>query len=188
MNTTFKISIQRTIPTAPQGAGSLLNSLLADEYVLSLATRNYYWNATGADAPRLRQMFETQLRDIDGRLDRLAWQIGTLGDCARLGPTDLVAAGRPTIVPGAGLDSQAMLARLSDLHDEMIVRLKSAVGMATDRIGDAGTAKLLGDLLVLRERDAWMLRALRWDLAAYHDRDGWMLPATPWNHRVAAVA
>ncbi len=187
MNNTIKISIKRT-PIAPAQAGPLLNSVLADEYVLYLATRSYCWNATGPDAPRLRQMLGAQIREIDGRLDRLAWQVGSVGDWTRLGPTELAADGRPAVAPGAGLTVPAMVAGLCDLHDEMILRLKTAVGMCTDRVGDSGTADLLGDLLALHERDLWMLRALRWDLTVCHERDTWILPPQPWNNRVAATA
>lgn len=187
MNTAIKI-FPSSSPTARREIGPILNSLLADEYALSLAARRCCWNATGPDALRIRSLLESQIRESDRRLDRLAWQIGTVGACARLDLAGLAAAGDLAFVSGARPGAQALLNGLADLHDEMIVRLKSAVGMVTDRIGDAGTAILLTDLLMLRERDVWMLRALRWDLAASHVADTWMPPATPWDHRVAAVA
>jgi DNA-binding ferritin-like protein len=186
MQTTPKIS--PPLHSARGGIGSILNSVLADEYLLHLATHDCHLYANGADATPLRAMLGSQLREIGGRLDRLAWQIGCVGDWTRLGPAELAADGRPGFASCAGLKAPMMLGGLCDLHDELIVRLKTALGMCTDRIGDLDSAAILAELLVLRQRDAWMLGTLRWDLAAWHEQDTWMLPATSWDFHVTAAA
>ena len=43
----------------------ILKTVLADEFVLSTRTRNYYWNVTGSHFQELRALFGDQYRRLD---------------------------------------------------------------------------------------------------------------------------
>lgn len=141
----------------------ILNRLLAGEYLLYFAVRDYRWNVSGSDALKLHQLLGIHAHEIDGRMDRLAWRIGTLGGQPRISPTDLSASGCPVAAPGAGLAPARMLDELGRLQDALIARLRAAVDLCQRQFGDPDTTALLSDLLVYHERDAWVLRATYWD-------------------------
>ena len=52
-----------------------------------------------------------------------------------------------------------MIAELLDLHEEMIVQLRTDSQACTERFKDAGTADFLTGLMEQHEKAAWMLRA-----------------------------
>lgn len=141
----------------------ILNRLLAGEYLLYFAVRDYRWNVSGPDALKLHQLLGIQAHEIDGRLDRLAWRIGMLGGRTKVSPTDLGVAGWPAAAPGAGLSVERMLDELGRLQDELIARLRATVDLCQRQFSDPVTTELLADLVVYHERDAWVLRAMRWD-------------------------
>src|SRR5947207_4772860 len=57
----------------------ILNTLLADEYVLYTKTRNYHWNVTGPQFNDLHKFFETQYEALDDIVDEVAERARSLG-------------------------------------------------------------------------------------------------------------
>src|SRR3990172_5548114 len=61
------------------GAAQILNTLLADEYLLYTKTRNYHWNVTGPQFHDLHKFFEDQYEALDDVVDDVAERIRALG-------------------------------------------------------------------------------------------------------------
>ena len=62
-----------------QAVVSILNTLLADEYLLYTKTRNYHWNVTGPQFNDLHKFFETQYEALDDIVDEVAERARSLG-------------------------------------------------------------------------------------------------------------
>jgi starvation-inducible DNA-binding protein len=139
--------------------GSILNLLLADEYVLYATTRDYHWNVTGPEFRSLHRQFEEQYDQIAQWLDDIAERARAIGAGARGNWSDLTKAARCSADPGIGLPAEHMLGELLALHEEMIVQLRTDAEACLARYHDAGTADFLTGLMAQHEKAAWMLRA-----------------------------
>ena len=138
---------------------AILNTLLADEFLLYAKTRNFHWNVTGPQFNDLHKFFESLYEALDETVDEVAERaraldgraIGTLEEFrtkARLGE-------KPGVVPPA----RDMLATLLADHEALIRSLREDVDTVTDRLKDVGTADFLTGLLEKHEKTAWMLRS-----------------------------
>ena len=58
---------------------SILNILLADEYLLFTKTRNYHWNVVGKDFKERHEFFQEQYEKLDGMIDEIAERTRQLG-------------------------------------------------------------------------------------------------------------
>ena len=141
------------------GVVAILNTLLADEFLLYTKTRNYHWNVTGLQFNDLHKFFESLYEALDEVIDEVAERtraldgraFGTLEEFktkARLGE-------KPGVVPPA----REMLASLLADHEAQIRTLRDDVGTVNDRYKDVGTADFLTGLLEKHEKTAWMLRS-----------------------------
>src|SRR4051812_34680841 len=60
----------------------ILNTWLADEYVLTTKTKNFHWNVTGNTFYGLHMFFEMQYNLLDPMIDEIAEHIRYLGHFA----------------------------------------------------------------------------------------------------------
>lgn len=138
--------------------GAILNTLLADEYVLYTKTRRFHWNVVGANFSELHKFFEEQYEALDDIVDEVAERaraldvtaVGSLEEFARLARLEERAGKNP--------DASGMLAALLADHEALIGTLRKDVEAADD-LGDAGTNDFLTGLLEQHEKMAWMLRS-----------------------------
>jgi len=61
---------------------TLLNTLLADEYLLHTKTRNAHWNIQGHNFNELHKFFESQYNSLDIIIDDTAERVRALGHFA----------------------------------------------------------------------------------------------------------
>jgi starvation-inducible DNA-binding protein len=139
--------------------GQILNLLLADEYVLYTTTRDYHWNVTGPEFRSLHLQFEALYAQAADWIDQIAERSRAIGIGARGNWAELTAAARSSADPGKGLAAVQMLLELLDLHEEMVVQLRSDIEACAIRYKDAGTADFLTGLMKEHEKAAWMLRS-----------------------------
>ena len=52
--------------------GTILNALLADEFVIYVKTRRFHWNVVGPDFGELHKFFESQYEALDEIVDEVA--------------------------------------------------------------------------------------------------------------------
>ena len=59
--------------------GKILNQVLADEFRLSVATKDYHWNVTGPHFRSLHKLFEEHYEQLDERIDAVAERARAIG-------------------------------------------------------------------------------------------------------------
>jgi starvation-inducible DNA-binding protein len=137
---------------------AILNTLLADEYLLYTKTRNFHWNVTGMQFNDLHKFFEAQYEALDDTVDEVAERVRALGGRAFGTLEEFRKAARLTEHPGAVPAAREMLGALLADHEALARTLRADVDTATER-KDVGTADFLTALLEAHEKAAWMLRS-----------------------------
>ncbi len=142
-----------------QAVVQILNTLLADEYVLYTKTRNYHWNVVGPQFNDLHRFFESLYTPLNDVIDEVAERARALGGRASGSLAEFTKATRLTEDPGAAPSPREMLAALLADHEAIITTLRADIDTVTEEHRDAGTGDFLIGLLVQHEKTAWMLRA-----------------------------
>ena len=137
----------------------ILNTVLADEFVLYAKTRQFHWNVVGPSFGEMHQFFESQYQALEEIADTVAERsrsiggvpVGSLGEFLEL-----------TQLPqrrSTQLEVKEMISSLLSDHEAVVRSLRADIGAVVDQYGDIGTADFLTDLLQQHEKMAWMLRA-----------------------------
>src|SRR2546423_13591719 len=121
--------------TDSQRAGviDILNTLLADEYVLYTKTRNFHWNVTGPQFNDLHKFFEAQYTELNVIVDDVAERARALGGAAAGSLAEFTQLARLAEQPGKSLSARAMLAALLADHEAVIQHLRTDVATVGDR-------------------------------------------------------
>ena len=139
---------------------AILNTLLADEFLLYTKTRNFHWNVTGPQFNDLHKFFEAQYEALDDTIDEVAERARALGGRAFGTLEEFRSAARLGEKPGAVPAARDMLATLLADHEALIRTLREDIATVTDRHHDVGTGDFLTGVLEQHEKAAWMLRSL----------------------------
>lgn len=142
------------------GVVTILNAILADEYVLYTKTRNYHWNVEGPQFNDLHKFFEKQYEAVDELIDEVAERARALGGHALGTLTEFAKETRLPEHPGDHPDARTMVTRLLADHERLIKQLRADVETTASTHHDAGTSDFLTGLMETHEKMAWMLRAL----------------------------
>jgi starvation-inducible DNA-binding protein len=141
------------------GVCNLLDTLLADEFVLYTKTRKFHWNVTGPHFSELHKFFESQYEALDEIMDEVAERSRALGQEATGTLKEFVANTRLKEAPGKNPEATAMIANLLADHETLVRCLRADLETAQHKYHDAGTADFMTGLLEQHEKMAWMLRA-----------------------------
>jgi starvation-inducible DNA-binding protein len=141
------------------GVVEILNTLLADEFVLYTKTRNYHWNVVGLHFSELHAFFQQQYEALNDIVDDVAERVRAVGGrpVGTLG--EFLKRTRLKEHPGKYPDARGMLAHLLEDHETIIRHLRTDVEACAEKYGDMGTSDFLTELLERHEKMAWMLRA-----------------------------
>jgi starvation-inducible DNA-binding protein len=142
-----------------EAVANILNTLLADEYVLYAKTRNYHWNVVGPQFNDLHKFFEAQYTELNDIIDEVAERARTVGSPAVGTLTEFVKTTRLRERPGEYPDARGMISDLVADHEAVVRQLRADVVTVMDKHGDAGTNDFLTGLMEQHEKMAWMLRA-----------------------------
>ena len=137
----------------------ILNTLLADEYVLYTRTRNYHWNVVGPQFNDLHKFFERQYEELNDIVDDVAERARTLGGKALGTLVEFTKTTRLRERAGEYPDARGMIGDLLADHESIVKQLRADLVTAMDKHGDAGTSDFLTGLMEKHEKMAWMLRA-----------------------------
>jgi starvation-inducible DNA-binding protein len=146
-------------PSDRAGAVKILNTLLADEYVLYTKTRNYHWNVVSPRFNDLHKFFEAQYEQLAATVDEVAERVRFLGGWAAGTLTEFIEMSRLKESPGRHPEVQDMIADLLADHEAVIRALRVDLETAAGKYKDVGTNDFLTGLLQSHEKTAWMLRA-----------------------------
>lgn len=142
-----------------QAVATLLNTLLADEYVLYTKTRNAHWNVQGSDFFGLHQFFEKQYDELAETIDDVAERVRSVGHFALGTMKEFLQVTRLSEQnPGFSKQEQIIQALLND-HESIINELLRDVIVFQEEYNDPGTADFCTQILEQHEKMAWMLRS-----------------------------
>jgi starvation-inducible DNA-binding protein len=136
----------------------LLNTLLADEYVLYTKTRNAHWNIQGQNFIELHKFFENQYQTLDIIIDDVAKRVRALGHFALGSLKDFIAVTRLSEYNLEFTNQNHIIQSLLEDHETLIRSLRKDI-TATAEHRDLGTADFMTRLLEQHEKMSWMLRA-----------------------------
>lgn len=133
----------------------LLNITLANETILTQKTRNARWNISGKGFFDLHILFDTQYKQLNETLEKLAERVKMLGGITIGSFAEFLSHTQIEEQPGFVPDILHLLAG----HEKIIRFLREAVRKCTEEFEDEGTSDLLVGLMSLHEKMAWMLRS-----------------------------
>jgi starvation-inducible DNA-binding protein len=158
--------VERAVARRIRGDGAsaeavveILETLLADQYVLYTKTRNYHWNVTGPLFGVLHKFFEEQYEKLNDMIDDVAERIRTLEHRA---PGTLREFLETSTIQEQGEDwpdARGMISRLLADHESIITELRQNVDIVMQEHADQSTADFMIEILRVHEKMAWMLRA-----------------------------
>jgi starvation-inducible DNA-binding protein len=142
------------------GVSQILNTLLADENLLYIKTRNYHWNVTGIHFHDLHKFFESQYGELEGIIDEVAERSRKLGQPAEAGLATFLSKTRLAEDSIPVTSSKTMLQNLLDDHELLCRLIRADITIVQDNFVDVATADFLTGLLATHERMAWILRSI----------------------------
>ena len=137
----------------------LLNTLLADEYVLYTKTRNAHWNTSGPGFYELHKFFEIQYDVLNIMIDDIAKRVRSLGRFALGSLKDFLHVTR---IGEDGPDfsqSSHVIQLLINDHETIIRMMRNDIIPIATKSKDFGTADLGTGLMEQHEKMTWMLRS-----------------------------
>lgn len=143
-----------------EGGVEILNTLLADEFVLTTKTRNCHWNVTGSHFHDLHKLFDAQYEELDAILDSVAERTRALGGHTVGTLAEFLKLARLPEQLGKYPNAPQMIAELLGDHETVIRQLRGDLEKCANKFGDAGTADFLTGLMEQHEKMAWMLRTI----------------------------
>jgi starvation-inducible DNA-binding protein len=140
-------------------SATVLNTLLADEFLLYTKTRNAHWNVQGNSFYDLHKFFEEQYDELAEMIDEVAERVRMLGHYALGTMKDFLAITRMSESSYEFSSQQQIVQALLDDHETIIRTLRHDAEHVADKYKDLGTSDFLTGLMEKHEKMAWMLRA-----------------------------
>jgi starvation-inducible DNA-binding protein len=137
----------------------ILNTLLADVFVLYAKTRNAHWNVEGPDFHDKHKFFEAQYDQLDEIMDEIAERIRTLGHYAPATLKAFLDLTHLTEQSREKNDSAGFIKELLADHENIIIRMREHIHQIDEDFKDVGTSDFLTGLMEEHEKMAWMLRS-----------------------------
>ncbi len=136
----------------------LLNSLLSDEFLLFVKTRNAHWNVEGPDFHEKHLFFEEQYEQLDKIIDDIAERIRSLGHYAPATMREFLQLTHLTEQPSQKNDGKGFVKELLADHESIIIHFRENINRFADEFHDAGTSDFITGIMEVHEKMAWMLR------------------------------
>ena len=138
---------------------NLLNTLLADEYVLFTKTRNAHWNITGLSFYEMHELFQAQYEAMDIMIDDIAERVRSLGHFALGSLKDFLNVTNLSEEKDEFSSPEQMIQSLLNDHETIIRMIRNDIIPISDTNKDMGTADFVTGLMEKHEKISWMLRS-----------------------------
>jgi starvation-inducible DNA-binding protein len=138
---------------------TLLNTLLADEYVLFTKTRNAHWNITGMSFYEMHKLFQAQYEALDIMIDDIAERVRSIGHFALGSLKDFLSVTNLSEEKDDFSSSEQMIQSLLNDHETIIRMIRNDIIPISDKYKDLGTADFVTGLMEQHEKISWMLRS-----------------------------
>ena len=142
-----------------QAVVGILNTVLADEFVLYVKSRRFHWNVEGPDFSELHALFEKHYEQLGQIVDDVAERARALDGIAAGSLEEYLKLTRLEEEPATVYDARGMIAALLADHEALIRNLRQDLSICSSEHGDEGTMDFLTGLMQAHEKMAWMLRA-----------------------------
>lgn len=137
---------------------TLLNPILANEFILYVKTLNFHWHVTGQDFYAQHLFFEKQYTQLQGIVDDIAERVRSLNHHAVASCAEFLHHSIIKESSEQHVSTKEMLAQLLADHETIIKHIRSILPKL-EELGDEGTANFMTDIMEKHEKTAWMLRA-----------------------------
>lgn len=154
MNPTLRITDIDTEEIA-----TLLNTLLADEYVLYTKTRNAHWNLSESSFYELHKFFRIQYEVLNVMIDDIAKRVRVLRHFALGSLKEFLSVTQMTEENSDFSNSTEIIQSLITDHETIIRIIRNEIISTSVKYNDYGTTDFVTGLLEQHEKMAWMLRA-----------------------------
>ncbi|MBK9732852.1 MAG: DNA starvation/stationary phase protection protein [Chitinophagaceae bacterium] len=138
---------------------TLLNNLVADEYVLYTKTRNAHWNIEGPGFMDLHKFFEAQYEALDLIIDEVAERVRALGHYSLGSLKDFLSMTHLTEGHNDFSKQKQVIQSLLNDHETIIRILRKDIHTITEKCKDSGTGDFVTGIMEQHEKMSWMLRA-----------------------------
>jgi starvation-inducible DNA-binding protein len=147
--------------TAPnrEGVANVLATILADENVLYMKTKNAHWNVVGPDFYEKHKFFETQIGQLDEIIDQVAERIRSVGHYAPATLKSYLSLTRLTEDSSQQNSSEVFIKELLADHESIIIQMRENIKPLADKFHDLGTSDFITGLMETHEKMAWFLRS-----------------------------
>jgi len=141
-----------------QAVAEKLNRLLADEFLLSLKTRNYHWNVEGSNFMEMHKFYEGLYDELDEVIDEVAERTRSIGHYSQGRMADFLKTATLEEQPYTN-DQQKQLKDLLSDHETIIKYLRKDIDLFQDKYRDAGNTDFITGLMQKHEKWAWFIRS-----------------------------
>ena len=138
---------------------SVLNQVLADEFVLYVKTLNFHWNIEGRDFHALHLFLDEQYNQLQVIIDAVAERVRKVGHFATGSMHEFLKGTALEEHSAAASVSEDMLAQLTSDHDSLIRKMRDLIDDFKDKYDDAGSSDFITGIMKEHEKMAWMLRS-----------------------------
>lgn len=138
---------------------TLLNILLADEYVLYTKTRNAHWNIIGLSFYEMHALFQSQYEALDIMIDDIAVRVRSKGHFTLGSLKDFLNVTNLNEEKDDFSSSEQMIQSLLNDHETIIRMIRKYIILISDKYKDLGTADFVTGLMEKHEKICWMLRS-----------------------------
>ena len=140
-------------------AAHILSGLLADEYIISLKTRDAHWNIEGPDFHTMHKFFEEQYVQLDKIIDEVAERIRMVYHYTPATMKSYLELTHLSEQSKEKSNSSDFIIELLIDHESVIIRLRENISRFANELNDLGTCDFITGLMETHEKMAWMLRA-----------------------------
>jgi starvation-inducible DNA-binding protein len=136
----------------------ILNTVLADEFLLYVKSRRFHWNVEGPDFSELHELFQKHYEQLGEVIDDVAERARALDGIAAGSFEEYLELTRLKEETAHRYDARGMIAALLADHEAVIRNLRRDLQTCSNEHGDEGTMDFLTGLMQAHEKMAWMLR------------------------------
>jgi starvation-inducible DNA-binding protein len=134
-----------------------LNQILADTQILYALYKKHHWLMRGPTFYQLHLLLDKHAGEQLALIDTIAERVQTLGGVAIGDPRHVAEITRVPRPPNGCEEVPAMLSRLLEAHEMILIDAHEAAGRAA-KLGDDGTNDLIvSDVIRTGEMQAWFL-------------------------------
>ncbi len=142
-----------------EGIISMLNSDLANAYLLLIKTKKYHWDVVGPQFRSLHQLWEEHYEALQISIDAVAERIRALGGYPIGTAADFLKHATINEDPGKLPDAFHMVENLVVDHEQVIRNLRTHGQKCEADFNDPVTQDFINGLAEQHEEMAWMLRS-----------------------------